>query len=419
MHRDKILARILLIFSLSNLALAAPAVVRQRNLDVTKAASQKRRPPNSDNGETGDSPPESSSRMPPHDESPSGAMSFSGWLPDDWAKPSSAVENRITTQASGAPGLGNEDTTDLPPESSSRMHGPTNWGFSSSAPAGRITTQALGAPGLSNEETADLPPEPSSRTHGLTKGWGESSSAPVGHITTQASGAWSSDDGESGGLSPPWSPPHDEHTNEWLDHAWVDNAWLPPSESSSQAANQITTHRTKAPGALFWGNEVTDDLPPLPAPVPLRDHLTKSRWASLLKPDSPDSSPRPGLSSVLPHSSHTDEWPWSGHVAQVSSPLERPSAPPPDQAMGATASSSSDSTQWAHSGDLPPPRQGSAPKSVAAPEADRFFGDALAHSKILLYSGVAAVVGGTAALAYGLHKYIKLPYVSPLSPVDI
>ena len=42
MRQDKTFARILLIFSVANLALAAPAVVRQRHLDVAKAASEKR-----------------------------------------------------------------------------------------------------------------------------------------------------------------------------------------------------------------------------------------------------------------------------------------------------------------------------------------------------------------------------------------
>jgi hypothetical protein len=66
MRQDKIVARILLIFSVANIALAAPVVVRQRHLDVARAAPQKRGPI-SDNEETGDSPPESSSPMPPHD----------------------------------------------------------------------------------------------------------------------------------------------------------------------------------------------------------------------------------------------------------------------------------------------------------------------------------------------------------------
>jgi hypothetical protein len=41
MHRDKIVARIILIFSLANIALAAPAV-RERHLDVADAAPEKR-----------------------------------------------------------------------------------------------------------------------------------------------------------------------------------------------------------------------------------------------------------------------------------------------------------------------------------------------------------------------------------------
>jgi hypothetical protein len=42
MRRDKAIARILLIFSVANIALAAPAVVRQGRMDVAKAASGKR-----------------------------------------------------------------------------------------------------------------------------------------------------------------------------------------------------------------------------------------------------------------------------------------------------------------------------------------------------------------------------------------
>jgi hypothetical protein len=41
MRQDKTFARIFLIFSVANVALAAPAVVRQRHLDVAKAASEK------------------------------------------------------------------------------------------------------------------------------------------------------------------------------------------------------------------------------------------------------------------------------------------------------------------------------------------------------------------------------------------
>jgi hypothetical protein len=42
MRQDKTIARILLISFVANVALAAPAVVRQRHLDVAKAASEKR-----------------------------------------------------------------------------------------------------------------------------------------------------------------------------------------------------------------------------------------------------------------------------------------------------------------------------------------------------------------------------------------
>ena len=42
MHQDKTFAKIFLILSVANVALAAPAVVRQKHLDVAKAASEKR-----------------------------------------------------------------------------------------------------------------------------------------------------------------------------------------------------------------------------------------------------------------------------------------------------------------------------------------------------------------------------------------
>jgi hypothetical protein len=204
-------ARILLIFSVANIALAAPAAVRQRHLDIAKAASQKRGP-GSDNGETGDFPPELSSRMPPHE---------------------------------------------------SGHDGPTN-------------------------------------------GWADSSSAYDTSDEAESSSAYDTSD---------------------------------EAESSSAATYDTSD---EAPGALGLDNGETRDL--------------------------------------------------------------------------ATASSSSDS---AHLGDLPPPpHQGSAPQSLAAPEADRPFRDTLTH-KVLLYSGVAGVIGITAALAYGIHKWIKHPYVSPLFPADI
>jgi hypothetical protein len=63
MRSDRIFARILLVFSVANVALAAPAAVRQRHLEVAKAAL-KRRGSNSGDGETSDLPPEPSSPMP-------------------------------------------------------------------------------------------------------------------------------------------------------------------------------------------------------------------------------------------------------------------------------------------------------------------------------------------------------------------
>ena len=114
-------ARILLIFSVARVALAAPAVVRQRHLDLAKAASEKRAP-GSDNGETGANlPPESSSRMPPHDHYTDGT-DFWAWLtgpprlgpPGSEPEWSSAQANQITTtQASGS--TSSSDTSESSP----------------------------------------------------------------------------------------------------------------------------------------------------------------------------------------------------------------------------------------------------------------------------------------------------------------
>ena len=119
MRQDKIFARILLIFSIANVAIAAPAAVRQRHLDVAKAASEKRASGSGD-GETSDLQPDSSPGITPH-ENPT----------DDWAwfhrlssqpdvpESSSAVANRIATQSSGESGLGDGAAGGSLPESGS------------------------------------------------------------------------------------------------------------------------------------------------------------------------------------------------------------------------------------------------------------------------------------------------------------
>ena len=115
MHQDRIFARIISIFSVANVALTNSEIVRQRHLDVAKAA---KRAPGSDGEETGDLPPESSSRILPHDSpkdkwawlyraSPPESPAASDRSPPNADFPSSpefysTSENRITTQASGA-----------------------------------------------------------------------------------------------------------------------------------------------------------------------------------------------------------------------------------------------------------------------------------------------------------------------------
>jgi hypothetical protein len=117
MRQDKIFARILLIFSIANVAIAAPAAVRQRHLDVAKAASEKRASGSGD-GETSNLQPDSSPGITPH-ENPT----------DDWAwfhrlssqpdvpESSSAAANRIGTQSPGESGLDDGAAGGSPPES--------------------------------------------------------------------------------------------------------------------------------------------------------------------------------------------------------------------------------------------------------------------------------------------------------------
>lgn len=120
MRQDKLFSRILLIFSIANVAVPAPAVVRQRHLDLTKAASEKRSQ-GSGNGETGDLPLDSSSGIPPPN-SPPGDWAWFHRLSSEPEVPesSSAAANRIATQASGTSGLDDGASEYWTPESSFR-----------------------------------------------------------------------------------------------------------------------------------------------------------------------------------------------------------------------------------------------------------------------------------------------------------
>ena len=228
MRPDKTFVRILLIFSVANVAIAAPAAVRQRYLDVAKAASEKRAP-GSDGGETGGLPPESSPPMPPHGDRPTDTSRWAWLLWPDSPDSSPAADNRITTQASGVSGSGNGATGDRSAGSSLRIpphDSPTDkWAWlyresleSSSTAEDRIMTQASGASGSGNGATGDLLPESSLRIQphdsrptnlDLPSSPG-SSSASESPITTQALGLTSSSSTSSvhhfGPLSPssPW-----------------------------------------------------------------------------------------------------------------------------------------------------------------------------------------------------------------------
>ena len=139
MRRDQTFAQIFLILSVANVALAAPAVVRQRHLDVAEAASEKRGQGQSlPTGSTIELPPApapglGSIRMPPHEH----YADMWGWVNNNQLTPpspggtgsvpesSSAAANRITaTQAPPRTANQNRITT-LSPESS--FHSSVNW----------------------------------------------------------------------------------------------------------------------------------------------------------------------------------------------------------------------------------------------------------------------------------------------------
>ena len=257
-------AQILLIFSVANIALAAPTVPRQRRLDVAKAASQKR-------------------------------WEFKATPPHDGLESPSAAANRLTPLAPGPPIWGDE------PHSSSRLNGWLYWLDPESMPepyptaANRIATWGSGATGhfLPGLPSAPLPRPP----HSSPPDEGVLSSSD--RITTQASGEESLGNGVTGHFPPDVPPPRPPQN-------------IPPDEWAWSSSDGITTHTS---GAESSGNGATGDLPP-------------------------ESS------------------------SAASDGITTP-------ASGATSLSSSDS---GHLGDLPPPpHQGSAPGSLAAPEADELF----------------------------------------------
>jgi hypothetical protein len=126
MRQDKIFARILLIFSIANVAVAAPAAVRQRHLDVAKAASEKRASGSGDGElemtQMSDVQPDSSPGITPH-ENPTDDLAWFHRLSSqpDVPESSSAAANRIATQSSGESGLGDGAAGGSLPESGSHM----------------------------------------------------------------------------------------------------------------------------------------------------------------------------------------------------------------------------------------------------------------------------------------------------------
>ena len=131
MRRDKTVARILLIFTVANVALAAPAVVRQRHLDVAEGVtttSETRR--NSDDEALGDWPPLSPS-VTYHDGSPPRQLLwwYLGGMPRLWWLDGQDLEsNHDSAPPSTAGSLSHSGSVESIPElvSDSEPEGPAN-----------------------------------------------------------------------------------------------------------------------------------------------------------------------------------------------------------------------------------------------------------------------------------------------------
>ena len=198
----------------------------------------------------------------------------------------------------------------------------------------------------------------------------------------------SSDYGDSGSNSPPKSPSPNDPIWTWLEGA-ADSE--PPSHAStpewpepgSTAENRITPEEdsdwpdsNSPPESLQSEPESESPSPPANRVIPAQG------WP---KPPSP-----PG-DRIIP--AQGEWWPSPFSDTSVSSFLEHPLLP---------------------SHQNPAPVLTNAPP---APGANRFISDSLKH-KILVSSGVIGVIGGAAALAYGIHQWIKQPYVSPFFPLS-
>ena len=136
-------------------------------------------------------------------------------------------------------------------------------------------------------------------------------------------------------------------------------------------------------------------------------------------PTSP--SPPPTLASYVIPPAPQGEWRSSSFTdTSLTSSSEGPLLPPHHQDSAPVSTAASGPNR----DPLPPSlHQNSAPELTAAPEsgANRFISDSLKH-KILVSSGVIGVIGGAAALAYGIQQWVQHPYVSPLPtlhPADI
>ena len=398
MRQDKTFAGILLIFSVANVALAAPAAVRQRYLDAAKAASEKRAP-GSVNGETGGDLPPGSSSAANHITTQASEAAVSdngatGGLPPE-SSPSAA--NRITTQALGASGPGNGATDDLPPKAPS-------------AAENHITTQALGAPGLDNGATGDLPPEspPSAANRITTQALGasgpgdgatdhlpsKSPSAAANHVTTQALGSSGSADGAPQYSAPKSfsTPPHDNPPGDW---GWFHRLSSGPEvpESSSAAANRIAK---QASGSLSSDDGASQ-------------YWTPESSFRTSPQDSPTHEGASGDGASSSHSSPTNKWAWLDNAP--SDPSHTATIRIPAQALGATSPSLPDP---AHPGYLPSPPH-SPGFSLSNPNLPWFIKDPRAR-KVLKYTALTGFLGGLVAVGYEISdQSVRFSSVSSVS----
>ena len=176
--------------------------------------------------------------------------------------------------------------------------------------------------------------------------------------------------------------------------------------------------KKRAPGSNtgITGGEVEMASPSSATPLrPAGEQGSVSKWLADAHPGAPEGG-EPAWSPARTTGSNTGK---TGGEIELASPSSTSSL--------RTAGEQDPVSKWLGGAHPGPPEGAERPWSSLdppkqAPKANKFISGSL-KSKLLLSSGVVALVAGTAGVAYGLHQWIKKrPYVSPrspLSPADI